>query len=134
MWKILIVDDNAENRELMAEILRDKAQCDSVPGGKEAIEAYTKSLEGKPYDLILLDIEMPEIDGLSILRKIRESERERGIEAGAGEGVPIIMVTVHKRPFLDAFYQGCTDYILKPVNPLKLIEKIEQKLVKFDKN
>ena len=129
MWKILIVDDNAENCQLMSEILRDLAKCDSVASGKEAIEVYAKSLETEPYSLILLDIEMPEIDGLSLLRKIRESERERGIEAG--EGIPIIMVTVHKRPFLDAFYQGCTDYILKPFNPLKLIEKIEQKLIKF---
>jgi len=132
MWKILIVDDNAENRELLSEILRDMAKCDSVSSGREAIDAYVQSLGDDPYNLVLLDIEMPEIDGLAILRKIRESERERGIEPG--EGIPIIMVTAHKKPFLDAFYQGCTDYILKPVNPLKLIEKIEQKLVKFDSN
>ncbi len=130
MWKILIVDDNLENRELLAEILRDRANCCMVSGGQEAIEEYNKSLKDEPYDLILLDIEMPDIDGLEILRKIRQNEQDAGIDLG--DGIPIIMVTAHKKPFLDAFYQGCTDYIVKPINPDKLISKIEQKLKKDD--
>lgn len=130
MWKILIVDDNMENRELLGEILRDIATCDMVGSGQEAIEAYNRSLQGESYDLILLDIAMPDIDGLEILRKIRDNEQNAGIDLG--DGIPIIMVTAHKKPFLDAFYQGCTDYIVKPINPEKLISKIEQKLKKPD--
>ena len=130
MWRILIVDDNLENRELLAEILRDVANCEMVSGGQEAIDAYNRSLQDKNYDLILLDIEMPDIDGLEILRKIRQNEQDAGIDLG--DGIPIIMVTAHKKPFLDAFYQGCTDYILKPINAEKLISKIEQKLKKPD--
>ena len=130
MWKILIVDDNPENRQLLVEILRDMAQCDAVGGGKEAIEAYNRSLAKEPYHLLLLDIEMPEIDGLEILRTIRESEKGRGI--ALGDWIPIIMVTVHKKPFLNAFYQGCTDYVLKPIDPEKLRKKIQEKLEKFN--
>lgn len=130
MWKILIVDDNSENRQLLVEILRDMAQCTAVSGGKEAIEAYNRSLTKEPYHLILLDIEMPEIDGLEILRNIRENEKSRGI--ALGDGIPVIMVTVHKKPFLNAFYQGCTDYILKPIDPDKLRKKVQEKLEKFN--
>ncbi|MCX5680757.1 MAG: response regulator [Candidatus Omnitrophica bacterium] len=125
MRKILIVEDSYENRELTAEILRDIAQCDVVSNANEAIDAYNASLTQKPYDLILLDIEMPGMDGLELLRKIRQSEEAAGIPLG--EGVVIIMVTIHKKPFLDAFYQGCNDYILKPIDPKKLIQKVKNK-------
>jgi len=70
MHKILIVDDNFENRQLLAEILREVAECDFAASGKEAIDAYNLSLQrGDQYSLILLDIELPEINGLEILEK-----------------------------------------------------------------
>jgi CheY-like chemotaxis protein len=126
MWKILIVDDNKENRDLAVEILRDVAECDIASSAHEAIEAYNRSLNEKPFDAILLDIEMPEVGGLELLRMIRQSEE--AVNIPLGEGVLIIMVTAHKTPFLEAFYQGCNDYILKPIDPQKLIQKIEIKL------
>lgn len=130
MPKILIVDDNNENRQLLVEILRDTVECDDVGSGKEAVDAYVRSLDSDPYKLILLDIEMPDMNGLELLRKIRESEKDAGIPLG--DGIPIIMVTAHKKPFLDAFYQGCTDYILKPIDVEKLRNKINEKLKKPD--
>lgn len=126
MWKILVVDDNYENRALTAEILRDMAQCDMASNAAEAISAYNTSLGAAPYDVILLDIEMPGMNGLELLRKIRQSEEAAGIPLG--EGVLVIMVTVHREPFLEAFYQGCNDYIFKPIDPQKLIAKIKKKL------
>lgn len=128
MWKILIVDDNHENCQLLVEVLRDMAECETVSTGQAAIEIYEKSLKGNSYDLILLDIMMPDISGLEILTQIRQSEKAVGIPLG--EGIPIIMVTAHKKPFLDAFYQGCTDYILKPIDVEKLRKKITEKLDK----
>ena len=63
MHKILIVDDNFENRQLLAEILRETAVCDFAATGKEAIEAYNLSLQKEDYySLILLDIELPGVN------------------------------------------------------------------------
>ena len=132
MYKILIVDDNFENRQLLAEILREVAACDFAATGKEAIEAYNLSLEKKsPYSLILMDIELPEVNGLNILQKIRESEKSVGIPLG--EGIPVIIVTAYEKRFLEAYNQGCDDYILKPIDSTELLNKIAGLLEKSPK-
>jgi two-component system chemotaxis response regulator CheY len=131
MYKILIVDDNFENRQLLAEILREVAICDFAASGKEAVEAYNLALKKhEPYTLILLDIELPEINGLEILGKIRESERLAGISLG--DGTPIIIVTAYEKRLLEAFDKGCDDYILKPIDTVKLLTKIATILEKTE--
>ena len=123
MHKILIVDDNFENRQLLAEILREVVVCDFAATGKEAIGAYNLSFEKRsPYSLILLDLELPEVNGLEILKKIRESEESVGIPLG--EGIPVIIVTAYEKRFLEAYNRGCDDYILKPINSDELLKKI----------
>jgi len=133
MHKFLIVDDNFENRQLLAEILREVAKCDFAATGKEAVDAYNLALEqGSPYSLILLDIELPEVDGLEILRKIRESEKAAGIDLG--DGIPVIIVTAYEKRFLEAFNNGCDDYLLKPINTDTLLEKIANIFDKRDQD
>jgi len=91
--------------------------------GTEAVEAYTISLnEGEPYDIILLDIAMPEVDGIQVLDTVRSMESKRGVLVG--EGIPVIMVTAFKEHFMKAFNKGCDDYILKPFDAATVIEKI----------
>ena len=131
MRRILIVDDNFENRQLLAEILREVTECDFAATGKEAIDAYNLSLKkGDPYSLILLDIELPGMNGLEILEKIRESEKHAGIPLG--EGITIIIVTAYEKRFLEAFNRGCDDYILKPIDTTILLNKIAEKIAKLD--
>ena len=129
MYKILIVDDNFENRQLLAEILREVSVCDFAATGREAVEAYNLSVQKKePYTLILLDIELPEVNGLEILDKIRESERTAGIPLG--EGIPIIIVTAYEKRFTEAYDKGCDDYVLKPIDSDVLLTKIAAVLEK----
>jgi CheY-like chemotaxis protein len=131
MRRILIVDDNFENRQLLAEILREVAECDFAATGKEAIDAYNLSLQKhNPYSLILLDLELPGTSGLDILEKIRESEKNAGIPLG--EGIIIMIVTAYEKRFLEAFNRGCDDYILKPIDPNTLLTKIAEKISKLD--
>ena len=129
MWKVLVVDDNFANRQLLVEMLRDLAYCDVAVNGQEAIEAYNRSVaQGKPYDCILLDIAMPEIDGLVFLTMVRDSEHQGGI--AVGEGVPIIMITAYPLPLMDAFNRGCDDYVLKPVHADQLLARMKDKIEK----
>ena len=125
MNRALVVDDNFTNRQLLIELLTDKFICDVAVNGLEAVEAYYYSIENEsPYQLILLDIAMPEVNGFECLRLIREEEKKSGI--AWGEGIPIIMVTANEAVFMTAFKEGCDDYILKPINPFLLFEKIEK--------
>ncbi len=127
MWKVLVVDDNFANRQLILDALEGMARCDVAVNGKEAIEAYNSSSKtDDKYQLILLDIAMPEVNGLEFLKILREHEKSEGIELG--DGMPVIMVTAFKQPFIEAFDRGCDDYIIKPVDPDDLILKIKEKI------
>ena len=128
MWKILVVEDDFVNRKLVIEILREKARCDVAVNGTEALQLYEYSIKtNNRYDAILLDIAMPGVDGLTVLKKIRQAEKEAGVLLG--DGIPIIMVTAYKEQFLNAFNQGCDDYVVKPIDASKLLAKLEEKII-----
>lgn len=112
---------------LLVSTLEGLAECDVAENGEEALAAYDKSLaQQKFYDAILLDIAMPGIDGVEVLRRIRSKEEQAATPQG--KAIPIFMVTAHKAPFMDSFNTGCDDYILKPIEPDKVIIKIKDRL------
>jgi len=127
MWRVLIVDDDFYSRKLILETLRDRAVCDMAVNGEEALRAIESSFaDDTPYDIVLLDIAMPGMDGISFLERLRAIEFESGIVLG--DGVPVIMITAYEKPFLTAFNKGCDDYLLKPVDPDELIKRIQSHL------
>lgn len=128
MWKVLVVDDNFLNRQLFVDTLEDLAQCEVAVNGKEAMDKYTASLSGKKYDLVLLDIAMPEVNGIEFLKMLRDDEKARGLQTEAR--LPVIMVTAYRQPFIEALDRGCDDYILKPIDPDVLVKKIKDRLNK----
>lgn len=124
MWRILIADDDFDQRQLVVEMLKGKAEADIVANGKEVIDAYNSSVrKEKPYDLILLDVDMSPMNGIEVLRKIREHEEKNGVLLG--EGIPVVMLTGHKEYCVKTFDTGCDDYLVKPVFKDALIKKIE---------
>ncbi|MBF0175659.1 MAG: response regulator [Magnetococcales bacterium] len=133
--KCLIVDDVLENRKLLHGILSPLFSCDLAVDGLEAIRFVEMALEsGEPYDVIFLDIMMPRLDGQSALIKIREMEKERGLE-GSRESV-VIMVTANDSPLaaLEAYFKGyCTDYLLKPITRQTLLDKLREYRLVQDK-
>ncbi len=125
--RILVVDDEFTARKLVQIYLQDLGETFAAANGKEAVEAYEQSLdEDKRYDLITLDIMMPEMDGVQALRKIRQIEQERGITGL--DGVKVIMTTAkgQSEDIFGAFNSGCEAYIVKPVKQEKLFEEIEK--------
>ncbi len=124
--RVLIVDDLLENRKLLRDILRKFAECEVASSGEEALELFSMELEdGDPFDLVLLDIMMPGMDGQETLKQMRAVEE--GLQIRGTEEAVIIMVTAMDSPqaVTAAFFQGkCTDYIAKPINREKLMDKL----------
>ncbi|MFZ2958642.1 MAG: response regulator [Candidatus Ozemobacteraceae bacterium] len=124
--RILVAEDDFVSRRLLMEYLSPYGSCDPAVDGKEALEAFKKALEiGKPYDLICLDIMMPEIDGQEVLHEIRRFEEEKGI-AGLF-GVKIIMTTALDdfKNIMTAFRHQCEAYLVKPVERGKMVEQLK---------
>ncbi len=110
---ILAVDDDPISLSLISELI--ESQGHLVHGFADA-KAALESFEKHQPDLILLDIQMPEINGLEACQKIRESAHYRD--------QPIIFITSSKNEIGNAFDVGGADYIQKPIEPLELFSRI----------
>ena len=124
--KTLIAEDDFTSRLLLQELLNSFGPCHVAVNGTEAVEAVRISLEAKePYDLICLDIMMPEMDGQQVLKTIRTLEQEKGINHR--QEVKIIMTTAMDAPkdVVEAYYNGgCTSYLVKPIEKKKLVAEL----------
>lgn len=113
MNRILIVDDEEIGRTLMEDIFKKYGASVSVSSGAEALKAYQKGIEnGKPFNLVLLDISLQDISGVEVLKKIKQ------IDGGLKEHKSIvIMVTSHseKNIVIGCIKSGCKAYFIKPL-------------------
>lgn len=115
--KILIVDDCGTTRKLLSYIIRERGyKILNASNGFEALEILATS----PIDLVLTDLNMPQMDGLELSRTLRGNESYREL--------PIIMVTTEAsdadiRTGLEA---GVTTYLTKPISPQRLLYEIEK--------
>jgi two-component system chemotaxis response regulator CheY len=126
--RILLVEDDFGSRRLMQKLLADYGDCDAVVDGEEALEAFRLAWEdNNPYDAIFLDIMIPKIDGQMTLKKIREMEKQIGINQM--DESKVIMTTMMDDPknVIEAYSKGgASSYLVKPVDK----DKINQELVK----
>jgi CheY-like chemotaxis protein/HPt (histidine-containing phosphotransfer) domain-containing protein len=122
--RILLAEDNITNQQVALGILKKMGlRADAVANGAEAVEA----LKSIPYDLVLMDVQMPEMNGFEATQQIRAPH-----SAVANHGIPIIAMTAHamqgdRERCLEA---GMNDYITKPVDPRALAEALERWLPK----
>ena len=119
--RILIVDDLPENQILVAKLLEGKGHSIvAASNGKEAIRLF----EAAPYDLVLMDLQMPEMDGFEVTARIRTIERPRGTHT------PIISVTAYamKGDPERCLRVGMDDYVSKPLHREELFEAIQRAL------
>jgi len=125
--KTLIVEDDFTSRLLLQELLKGYGPSHVAVNGTEAVEATRLALEaGEPYDLICLDIMMPEMDGQQALRNIRAQEEARGIISS--NGAKIVMTTaLGDLKNVSAAYSGlCDGYLTKPIQKAKLLEELRK--------
>jgi CheY-like chemotaxis protein len=118
---VLVVDDNDMNRDVLSRRLqREGYEVSTVENGKRAIEA----LALEKYDIVLLDIMMPEMDGFETLKRIRNNPKTKP--------VPVIMLTSlnEMEDVKKCIGLGANDYVLKPYNIEDLQTRIEKHLGK----
>jgi CheY-like chemotaxis protein/HPt (histidine-containing phosphotransfer) domain-containing protein len=117
--RILLAEDSEDNRILVRSFLRDH-RLDEAADGAAAVQMFTT---GGHYDLVLMDVQMPVMDGLTATAAMRAWERERGAPP-----TPIVAFTAHGLPeeikrSLDA---GCNDHLTKPVRKATLVRAVER--------
>ncbi len=123
--RILVAEDNEINQIVTTQVLSKVGfECDLATNGREALEA----LRTKTYDLILMDCQMPEMDGFEATKRFRLQELEKG-QAGSKQ-LPIIALTANalcgdRERCIEA---GMSDYLTKPIDPVKLIDLIQHYL------
>lgn len=124
--KSLIVEDDFAARRLMQIYLAAYGECSVAINGVEAVNAVKLAIEENDhYDLICLDIMMPIMDGIEALDKIRQIEKENGIQGL--DITKVIFTTAQKlsEDIISTFKTGCESYLTKPIRKEKLINEIE---------
>jgi two-component system, chemotaxis family, chemotaxis protein CheY len=125
--KILIVEDEFVSRHVLQELLNPFGECNMAVNGKEAIEAFELALtENKPYNLVCLDIMLPEMDGQEVLKRMRATEKSHHI--GGLDGVKIIMTTALEDfdNIKRAFIEQCEGYLVKPITREKILTQMKE--------
>ncbi len=117
-YKLLVVDDDPENREMLAEIFSDEYDIVEARSGREALEL---AVDHKPH-LVLLDILMPGMDGFQTCLRLRKNKETQNI--------PIIFLTSKTEPESETFglELGADDFVMKPFNKDVLRARVKRRL------
>ncbi|MDB5357822.1 MAG: integral rane sensor hybrid histidine kinase [Phycisphaerales bacterium] len=128
--RVLLAEDNEINQEVARELLADAGcRVDVVSNGAQAVRAAEEHFRACRYDVVLMDCQMPELDGFGAAARIRVLERERGTADGAAR-LPIVALTANA---IEGDRQRCLaagmdGYVTKPVDPDVLIETVRSLL------
>ena len=125
--RVMIVDDEFVSRNKLQKIMEPFGKCDLFEGGRESVDAFRKChAEGEPYQLLLLDVSLPDMDGTQVLHEVRKIEKDR--EIPRENRVKVVMVTAHsdKDTIITSIQAGCDSFIRKPFDSELIFGKLEK--------
>ncbi len=125
--RILIAEDDYVSRKFLYKFMSQFGEVDITVDGMEAIEVFLMAIEDRHYyDLVCLDIMMPEVDGIKALKTIRKLEEERDVPEEKRS--KIIMTTALNDPkgIFETFDLGSEAYAVKPIDTDKLIDVLKR--------
>ena len=124
--RCLIVDDEITTCFILKVILEDYFVCDIAPNGEKALCSFDQGhLEGSNYNLICLDINMPGMNGLNVLKHIRDAETALALPPDLETKVIIISADSSSTTVLNSFFaRGASAYITKPIDREKLLNEL----------
>ena len=119
--RCLVVDDDELGRELLILNLRGIARCETAVNGREALDKYCANVDSNPYDLIILDIIMPEMDGNEAAKTIRRMEMERGLTADRGVNIIVLSSLNTPHEIIKSYVSTQSSaHMVKPLDAEKL--------------
>jgi two-component system chemotaxis response regulator CheY len=124
--RVLLAEDDFTCRLLLQTFLSRYGECHVAVNGREAVEAFRSAFErGQRYDLICMDIMMPEMDGREAVRQMRALEEAHGILSS--HGAKIIMTTTVDdiKEVILCFKELCDAYLMKPIDLAKLLDQMK---------
>lgn len=128
MVRCLVVDDDELGRELIARYLDGVAVCEMAENGAEAVEKFRRAFEGgNPYNLIILDIVMPEMDGNTAAKEIRLIEKEWGVPIDGGVNIMVLSSLNTPDDVIKAYVSArSAAHLVKPVQPARLLATLSK--------
>jgi two-component system chemotaxis response regulator CheY len=124
--RVLIVEDDFTSRLLLQTFLSRYGECHIAVNGKEAVEAFRAALEqGQIYDLICMDIMMPEMDGREAVRHVRGIEEAHGIFSNAGAKIIMTTAVNDLKEVIRCFQELCDCYLVKPIDLTQLLSQLK---------
>jgi two-component system, chemotaxis family, chemotaxis protein CheY len=124
--RTLIVEDDFTCRLLLQKFLARYGECHVAANGNEAVEAFRLSLQnGTRYDLICMDIMMPEKDGQAALREIRSLEEDENIRSTSGAKIIMITALDDVKNVVASFKSLCDAYVFKPIDTTQLLNHLK---------
>ena len=124
--RMLAVEDDVSNRLLLKSLLSRYGECDVAANGREAVEAFRSRADRRaPYDLICMDIMMPEMDGREAVRQVRALEQSDSISPACGVKIIIMTALDEMKEVIGCFLDFSDAYLVKPVNLVTLLRYLK---------
>ncbi|SLM27672.1 putative Metal dependent phosphohydrolase [Desulfamplus magnetovallimortis] len=125
--KILVAEDEPVSRLRIAKMLSEIGETELFETGKPALEAFVKNFdEGTPFDMLILDVSMPEMDGIELLKEVRSFEKKKNITKEDRTKVLMLTSYADKDTVIACYVAGCDDYAVKPFKKHVVIEKMQK--------
>lgn len=123
--KTLVVEDDFTSRLLLQTLLAAYGECHVAVNGREAVLAFDASVKaGTPYDLVCLDIMLPELNGHDVLKYIRDIEVQADLQSEHGAKVVMTSALSDMKTVVSSFRGLCDAYLVKPIDTAELLQHL----------
>jgi two-component system chemotaxis response regulator CheY len=124
--RTLVVEDDFASRLMLQSFLSRYGDCHLAVNGREAVEAVRSALErGQEYDLICMDIMMPQMNGREAVRQVRAMEHARGVPPTHGSKIIMTTAVTDIKEVIRCFQELCDSYLMKPIDLRKLFSQLK---------
>jgi two-component system chemotaxis response regulator CheY len=124
--RVLLVEDDFTSRLLLQTFLSRYGECHIAVNGREAVDAFRSALDASQgYDLVCMDIMMPEMDGREAVRQVRALEEARGILSTHGARIVMTTAIGDVKEVIRCFQELCDAYLMKPIDLAELLRQMK---------